>query len=181
LTARITAFKTSLRGSAHAGRLFEEIDHHAQGLHATVHAARTRLAGSTAALALRRVAPQRRLRLRSRAGGGVRPDRAGRRHGAGHFADWEATTDGAERLDPVQSQYRETIVVLELVRPDGSVANFRPLIFGAELVGGRRVEPALASGAPHPFDEPIACHRSCGRRSNKPIRWMRVSSLVYFA
>ncbi len=33
--------------------------------------------------------------------------------GAVHFAEWQATTDGAELLDPVQSQYRETIVVLD--------------------------------------------------------------------
>ena len=49
--------------------------------------------------------------------------------GAVHFAEWQATTDGAELLDPVQSQYRETIVVLELARPDGTPANFCPLIY----------------------------------------------------
>jgi hypothetical protein len=46
-----------------------------------------------------------------------------------HFAEWQATTDGSELVDPVQSQYRETIVVLELIRPDGGAANFCPLIY----------------------------------------------------
>ncbi len=46
-----------------------------------------------------------------------------------HFSDWQATTDGSELLDPIQSQYRETIVVLELARPDGTLANFCPLIY----------------------------------------------------
>jgi hypothetical protein len=49
--------------------------------------------------------------------------------GTVHFADWQATTDGSELLDPVLAQYRETIVVLELTRPDGSLANFCPLIW----------------------------------------------------
>src|SRR6266540_1115983 len=49
--------------------------------------------------------------------------------GTVHFADWQATTDGSELLDPILSQYRETIVVLELVRPDGNLANFCPLIY----------------------------------------------------
>ncbi len=46
-----------------------------------------------------------------------------------HFAEWQATTDGAELLDPIQSQYRETIVLLDLARPDGTLANFCPLIY----------------------------------------------------
>ncbi len=49
--------------------------------------------------------------------------------GTVHFADWQATTDGSELLDPVYSQYRETIVLLELARPDGALANFCPLIY----------------------------------------------------
>jgi hypothetical protein len=49
--------------------------------------------------------------------------------GTVHFSDWQATTDGSELLDPIQSQYRETIVVLELARPDGTLANFCPLIY----------------------------------------------------
>ncbi len=46
-----------------------------------------------------------------------------------HFADWQATTDGSELLDPILSQYRETIVLLEATRPDGTAANFCPLIY----------------------------------------------------
>ncbi len=49
--------------------------------------------------------------------------------GTVHFAEWQATTDGSELLDPVQAQYRETIVVLELERPDATPANFCPLIY----------------------------------------------------
>jgi hypothetical protein len=49
--------------------------------------------------------------------------------GVVHFADWQATTDGSELLDPVLSQYRETIVVLELERPDRTLANFCPFIY----------------------------------------------------
>jgi hypothetical protein len=46
-----------------------------------------------------------------------------------HFADWQATTDGSELLDPILSQYRETIVLVEVTRPDGAAANFCPLIY----------------------------------------------------
>jgi hypothetical protein len=46
-----------------------------------------------------------------------------------HFADWQATTDGAELLDPILAQYRETIVLLDVARPDGTAANFCPLIY----------------------------------------------------
>jgi hypothetical protein len=49
--------------------------------------------------------------------------------GTVHFVDWQATTDGSELLDPVHSQYRETILLLELRRPDGTLANFCPLIW----------------------------------------------------
>jgi hypothetical protein len=49
--------------------------------------------------------------------------------GAVHFADWQAATDGSELLDPILSQYRETIVLLEVRRPDGTAANFCPLIY----------------------------------------------------
>ena len=45
-----------------------------------------------------------------------------------HFAEWQSTTDGSELLDPVLSQYRETIVLLELER-SGGPANFCPLIY----------------------------------------------------
>jgi hypothetical protein len=59
------------------------------------------------------------------------PEQLGRATGRGalHFADWQATTDGSELLDPVHSQYRETIVLLELTRSDGTAANFCPLIY----------------------------------------------------
>jgi hypothetical protein len=49
--------------------------------------------------------------------------------GAIHFAEWQATTDGSELLDPVLAQYRETILLLEITRPDGAAANFCPLIY----------------------------------------------------
>jgi hypothetical protein len=59
------------------------------------------------------------------------PPAAGRATGAGcvHFADWQASTDGHELQDPVLSQYRETIVVLELERPDGSRCMYCPAIW----------------------------------------------------
>jgi hypothetical protein len=67
---------------------------------------------------------------RDRAAGFV-PAEVGAATGRGtvHFAEWQATTDGSELLDPILSQYRETIVVLELERPDGTLANFCPLIY----------------------------------------------------
>jgi hypothetical protein len=49
--------------------------------------------------------------------------------GTVHFVEWQATTDGSELLDPILSQYRETIVVLELERPGGEPANFCPFIY----------------------------------------------------
>lgn len=59
------------------------------------------------------------------------PPAAGRALGRGcvHFADWQACTDGHELLDPVLAQYRETIVVLELERPDGSRCMYCPAIW----------------------------------------------------
>lgn len=59
------------------------------------------------------------------------PPAAGRPVGRGcvHFADWQACTDGHELLDPVLAQYRETIVVLEVERPDGSRCNYCPAIW----------------------------------------------------
>ncbi|HCE92136.1 MAG: acetoacetate decarboxylase [Burkholderiales bacterium GWA2_64_37] len=59
------------------------------------------------------------------------PDAVGRPMGTGcvHFADWQACTDGHELLDPVLSQYRETIVVLEIERPDGSRCMYCPAIW----------------------------------------------------
>ena len=46
-----------------------------------------------------------------------------------HFVDWQATTDGSELLDPVYSQYRETILIVEIERPDGTLFNFCPFIW----------------------------------------------------
>ena len=46
-----------------------------------------------------------------------------------HFADWQATTDGSELLDPVYAQYRETIVIVEIERPDGKLYNYCPFIW----------------------------------------------------
>lgn len=59
------------------------------------------------------------------------PPAAGRPTGQGcmHFADWQACTDGHELLDPVLSQYRETIVVLEIERGDGSRCMVCPAIW----------------------------------------------------
>lgn len=50
-------------------------------------------------------------------------------HGCIHFADWQATTDGRELVDPVYAQYRETIVIVEIERPDGSLFNYCPFIW----------------------------------------------------
>lgn len=63
---------------------------------------------------------------------GLVPPAAGRPTGQGcvHFADWQACTDGgAELLDPVLAQYRETIVVLGVQRPDGSHGLYCPAIW----------------------------------------------------
>lgn len=59
------------------------------------------------------------------------PPAAGKPVGTGciHFADWQACTDGHELLDPVLAQYRETIVVLELERPDGTRCMYCPAIW----------------------------------------------------
>lgn len=59
------------------------------------------------------------------------PAELGRMTGNGciHFADWQATTDGSELVDPVYAQYRETIVVVEIQRPDDKLFNFCPFIW----------------------------------------------------
>lgn len=64
-------------------------------------------------------------------GGQLVPPALGRLTGAGcvHFADWQATTDGRELLDPIYAQYRETIVIAELERPDGTRLNYCPFIW----------------------------------------------------
>ena len=46
-----------------------------------------------------------------------------------HFADWQATTDGHELVDPVYAQYRETIVIVEIERPDCKLYNYCPFIW----------------------------------------------------
>lgn len=59
------------------------------------------------------------------------PPLLGRLTGNGciHFADWQATTDGRELVDPVYAQYRETIVIVEIERPGGTLYNFCPFIW----------------------------------------------------
>jgi hypothetical protein len=92
--------------------------------------------------------------------------------GVVHFADWQATTDGAELLDPILSQYRETIVVLELERPGGTRANFCPLIYVDQDVSMLR---GLLQGWPKkmgstwltrslPLDHPAAAPLRAGTR-----------------
>jgi hypothetical protein len=92
--------------------------------------------------------------------------------GTVHFAEWQATTDGSELLDPIQSQYRETIVVLEMTRPDGSAANFCPLIYVDQDVSLLR---GLLQGWPKkmgstwltrslPIDHPAAAPLRAGTR-----------------
>ncbi len=46
-----------------------------------------------------------------------------------HFVEWQATTDGHELVDPVYAQYRETIVIVEIERPDGKLYNYCPFIW----------------------------------------------------
>lgn len=92
--------------------------------------------------------------------------------GAVHFADWQATTDGSELLDPVLSQYRETIVLLEVTRPDGTAANFCPLIYVDQDISMLR---GLLQGWPKkmgstwltrslPIDHPAAAPLRAGTR-----------------
>jgi hypothetical protein len=59
------------------------------------------------------------------------PAAVGRLTGRGciHFADWQACTDGRELLDPVYAQYRETIVIVEVERPDGTPGRYCPFIY----------------------------------------------------
>jgi hypothetical protein len=45
-----------------------------------------------------------------------------------HFADWQATSDGSELLDPAYAQYKECFVLVDAER-DGAPANFCPLIY----------------------------------------------------
>jgi len=58
------------------------------------------------------------------------PEAFGRATGkaAVHVADWQATTDGHELVDPVYSQYKEAYVLLEADRA-GALVNFCPFMF----------------------------------------------------
>jgi len=109
----------------------------------------------------------------ARAAGFV-PQQVGTATGRGtiHFADWQATTDGSELLDPVQAQYRETIVLLDVTRPDGGAANFCPLIYVDQDVSMLR---GLLQGWPKkfgstwltralPLDHPAAAPLRAGTR-----------------
>jgi len=102
------------------------------------------------------------------------PAAVGRALGRGciHFADWQATTDGSELLDPVQAQYRETIVVLAIERPDGSHCNLCPAIWVDQDVSLLR---GLLQGWPKklgstwltrslPLDHPAAAPLKAGTR-----------------
>ncbi len=64
-------------------------------------------------------------------GQGIVPAALGRATGSGciHFADWQACTDGRELRDPVYAQYRETIVILDIERSDGSASRYCPFIY----------------------------------------------------
>jgi hypothetical protein len=48
--------------------------------------------------------------------------------GAGHFCEWQATTDGSELLDPVYAQYREFFALIEVERASARVL-FCPFIY----------------------------------------------------
>jgi hypothetical protein len=102
------------------------------------------------------------------------PASIGRTTGQGcvHFADWQATTDGSELLDPVQAQYRETIVVLEIERADGSRCGICPAIWVDQDVSMLR---GLLQGWPKkmgstwltrslPLDHPAAAPLRAGTR-----------------
>ncbi|WP_263772926.1 acetoacetate decarboxylase family protein [Propionivibrio soli] len=102
------------------------------------------------------------------------PETAGSPTGTGcvHFADWQACTDGHELLDPILAQYRETIVVLELERPDGSHCMYCPAIWVDQDVSLLR---GLLQGWPKkmgstwltrslPIDHPAAAPLRAGTR-----------------
>lgn len=102
------------------------------------------------------------------------PPAAGRPLGRGcvHFADWQASTDGHELLDPILAQYRETIVVLELERPDGSRCMYCPAIWVDQDISLMR---GLLQGWPKkfgstwltrslPLDHPAAAPLRAGTR-----------------
>ena len=107
-------------------------------------------------------------------GAGLVSPAIGRPTGQGclHFADWQATTDGSELLDPVYSQYRETILVLEVERPDGALCGFCPAIWVDQDISMLR---GLLQGLPKkigstwltrslPIDHPAAAPLRAGTR-----------------
>ena len=59
------------------------------------------------------------------------PPLLGRPTGVGcvHFADWQACSDRDELSDPVYSQYKETILILQVQRADGSIHSYCPGIW----------------------------------------------------
>lgn len=102
------------------------------------------------------------------------PPAAGTPIGQGcvHFAEWQACTDGHELLDPVLAQYRETIVVLEIERPDGSRCMYCPAIWVDQDISLLR---GLLQGWPKkmgstwltrtlPLDHPAAAPLAAGTR-----------------
>ena len=90
----------------------------------------------------------------------VVPRELGRLTGNGcvHFADWQATSDGSELLDPVYAQYRETIVIVEIERPDGAQGpgevTFRWRVGSAECPAGVYLDfpPFVIEAAPDRAD-----------------------------
>ena len=102
------------------------------------------------------------------------PPQAGAPVGTGcvHFADWQACADGREMLDPIRAQYRETIVVLEIERPDGSHCMYCPAIWVDQDISMLR---GLLQGWPKkfgstwltrslPLDHPAAAPLRAGSR-----------------
>src|SRR5579859_1453133 len=61
---------------------------------------------------------------------GLLPDGLGKAtgRGAGHFCEWQATTDGSELTDPIYAQYKEFIALIEAER-DGTCALYCPFIY----------------------------------------------------
>lgn len=59
------------------------------------------------------------------------PPALGRATGVGcvHFADWQACSDRDELTDPVYAQYKETIVILQIQKPDGELSSYCPGIW----------------------------------------------------
>ncbi|MGZ8758363.1 MAG: acetoacetate decarboxylase family protein [Aeromicrobium sp.] len=101
------------------------------------------------------------------------PESFGRATGSAafHVADWQATTDGRELVDPVYSQYKEAYVLLEAER-SGALVNFCPLMYVDQDVSLIR---GLLQGLPkklasiwltrtYPIDHPAAAAAREGTR-----------------